>query len=161
MKTLCRRGFSLLEVMIATGILLGAVLVLGELAGLGQRHSSTAEDLANAQWICQNKLNEILAGVASLDAVDSAPLDDDVGWSYSVDVEPVGQVGLTSVRVTVFQDGGLNRSPQQFSLVRWLRDPNYQASANPADQGDNANSSGNANADPLAPRMPSAGGTSP
>ncbi len=121
--------------MLATGILLGCAIVLSELAAIGRHHATSAESLSTAQWLCQNRLNEILAGVAPLENVDSAPLDDDPGWLYSVDVEPVGQVGLESVRVTVTEDTGGARVGQTFSLLRWLRDPNYQAGGQGAGTG--------------------------
>ena len=57
-----RSGFSLLEVIMATAILLGCLIVLGDLAAVGRRHARDAEDLTTAQWLCQTKLNEILAG---------------------------------------------------------------------------------------------------
>jgi hypothetical protein len=125
-----------LEVMLATGILLGCAVVLSELAAIGRQHASSAENLSTAQWLCQNRLNEILAGVVPLENVDSAPLDDDPGWLYSVDVEPMGQAGLESVRVAVTQDTGGVRPGQTFSLVRWVRDPNYQAGGQGAGTGD-------------------------
>ena len=48
---------------------------------------------------------------------------------HSVEVEPLGESGLVSVRVTVWQtkhneeqdDEGIR--PGAFSLVRWMRDP--------------------------------------
>ena len=122
-----RSGFSLLEVLLATSILLGCVIVLSELAAVGRQHASAAEDLSTAQWLCQNRLNQILAGVAPLESVDSAPLDDDPGWLYSVDIEPVGQAGLEAVRISVTQGTGGTRPGQTCTLVRWLRDPGYQA----------------------------------
>jgi hypothetical protein len=112
--------------MLATSILLGCVIVLSELAAIGRQHATTAEALSTAQWLCQNRLNQILAGVAPLESVDSTPLDDDPGWLYSVDVEPVGQAGLEAVRVSVTQDTGGLRPGQTCSLVRWVRDPSYQ-----------------------------------
>jgi len=129
-----RAGFSLLEVMLATSILLGCVIVLSELAGIGRQHAAAAEDISTAQWLCQNRLNQIVAGVAPLESVDSAPLDDDPGWLYSVDVEPVGQAGLEAVRVSVTQDTGGLRPGQTCSLVRWVRDPSYQPGAATTDQ---------------------------
>ncbi len=74
MKSKGRSGFSLLEVLLATGILLGAAIVLSELAGIGARQASAARDLAQAQLLCQSKLNEIVAGIAPVAAARDAPL---------------------------------------------------------------------------------------
>jgi hypothetical protein len=120
--------------MLATSILLACVIVLSELAAIGRQHAGAAEDLSTAQWLCQNRLNQILAGVAPLESADSTPLDDDPGWLYSVDIEPVGQAGLEAVRVSVTQDTGGLRPGQTCSLVRWVRDPTYQPGAATTDQ---------------------------
>lgn len=145
-----RSGFSLMEVLLATAILLGSVIVLGELASMGRQHANSAEELATAQRLCQNKLNEILVGLTSPEPVEAEPLevmlleeetvggdeslpatksDEEPTWMHSVEIEPLGEIGLVSVRVTVWQteyneeedDEGIR--PGAFSLVRWMRDP--------------------------------------
>jgi type II secretory pathway pseudopilin PulG len=128
-----RRAFSLLEVLLATGILLGSLIVLSELASIGRRRVRDAEDLTAAQRICQTKIQEILAGLQDPIPVEDAEVEDEPGWFYSVETGPVsGQQGLIAVRVTVTQDvagaGGqaflpVAGQPRQFALVRWVRDP--------------------------------------
>ncbi len=137
-----RGGFSLLEVLLATGILLGSLIVLSELATIGRRRVRDAEDLTAAQRICQTKMQEILAGLQDPLPVEYAEVEDEPGWFYSVETGPVaGQPGLVAVRVTVAQDlassggqtflsapeGGTLASPAGllpgFTLVRWVRDP--------------------------------------
>lgn len=86
-----RAGFSLMEVLMATSMLLASVIVLGELAGIGRRNASAARELATAEILCENKLNEILAGAAPMSAVDGEPLEDQPGWIYTVTIEPVSQ----------------------------------------------------------------------
>lgn len=116
-----RAGFSLLEVILATGVLLGCLIVLSELAALGRRHTSDAEDLAAAQRICQTKMNEILAGLAPLESFDEAEVEDEPGWLYSVATEATSQPGLVAVRVTVYQDWFEAARPKQYVLVHWVR----------------------------------------
>ncbi len=133
-----RRAFSLLEVLLATGILLGSLIVLSELASIGRRRVRDAEDLTAAQRICQTKIQEILAGLQDPVPVEDAEVEDEPGWYYWVETGPVaGQQGLIAVRVTVAQDvaaaGGQAFLPVasapvagqsgQFTLVRWVRDP--------------------------------------
>lgn len=140
-----RAGFSLMEVLMATSMLLASVIVLGELAGIGRRHASAARELATAQILCENKLNEILAGAAPMSAVDGEPLEDQPGWIFTVSIEPVsqtasaspsrersgspnsGDVGLSALTVTVAPEGENqpekdHRSSKEFSLTRWVRD---------------------------------------
>jgi len=142
-------GFSLLEVIIALGIMAGAMAILGELARAGLRHAEAARDLAEAEIICESKLAEITSGLtqptsvgdtladtAVGDAGTSATPDSDLGkWNYSVDVSPVnGQEGLLAIKVTVSPAQG-SKGPDQsaggqttVTLTRWMIDPNYAAS---------------------------------
>ena len=132
MKPARRAGFSLLEVLLATGILLGSLIVLGQLAVIGRKHADDAENLTTAQLICQTKLNEILGGASPVRSVEQQPVQGAPGWVYSVEVESLGRRGLASLRVTVAED--LPESPQAadgprgkpFTLTRWIRDPRQQ-----------------------------------
>jgi type II secretory pathway pseudopilin PulG len=69
-----RVGFSLIEVILATAILLGSVIVLSELAGIGRRQSNRAEIATIAQQNCETLLNEILLGLRPLEAIENEPL---------------------------------------------------------------------------------------
>ncbi len=74
MASSVRAGFSLMEVILATAILLGSVIVLGELAGMGRRQSQRGRDLAEAQQLCEKTLNEILTGLRPLEPQEQEPL---------------------------------------------------------------------------------------
>lgn len=117
------RGFSLLEVMLATSVLLGCLVVLSELAAVGRIHASVAQDGSTALTICRSKVNEILAGVAPTTSVQKESIDDPPGWWYSVEVEPARQSGVLVLRVTVGQEENPEGRPVEYSLVRWIRDP--------------------------------------
>lgn len=125
-----RRGFSLMEVLLATSILLGSLIVLGQLATVGRMHARDAEKLTTAQLLCQTKLNEILAGVDRVRSVEEESLAD--GWLYSVEVTSADKLHLASLRVTVWEDLPPEEDatdgprPKQFSLTRWIRDPNRE-----------------------------------
>lgn len=69
-----RSGFSLIEVILATAIMLGSVIVLSELAGIGRRQSNRAETATIAQQNCENLLNELLLGIRPLVPIDDEPL---------------------------------------------------------------------------------------
>ena len=125
MKPPRRKGFSLLEVMLATGILLGCLVVLSELANIGRIHAARAQDGSTAARICQSKLNEILAGMAPASPVQDEPVEDSPGWLYSVEVEPLLQRGVVALRVTAYQDEETTDHPLELSLVRWIRDPKW------------------------------------
>lgn len=126
-----RRGFSLLEVVFASAILLGAVVVLGELAHMGIRNAAAARDLTTAEFICRNTLNEITAGILPTEEVENAVVTSTPGWVYSVELIPLEYPGTTALRVTVAEDLPEEQEPLTFSLVRWIpTSPNGNSSLN-------------------------------
>lgn len=117
-----RRGFSLIEVMLSTSILLGCSIALIELATIGRKQASVAYDLNTAQLLCQAKLNEIVAGIATAKPVEDQELIDQPGWMYSVEIERLRSSPLVAVKVSVFEDDLESRRPIRFTLVRWIPD---------------------------------------
>ena len=69
-----RRAFSLLEVIIATAILMGSAVVLARLAGMGREQSQKARLYFEAQQLCEQTLNELLLGMRPVELVQSMPL---------------------------------------------------------------------------------------
>lgn len=124
-----RTGFSLLEVMLATSILLASLIVLGELASVGRRHARDAEQLTAAQFLCRSRLNEILAGAAPLESQAAGEVPELPGWSWKIQVESLGRYGLSSVTVTVARvPPATLETPtavggKSFSLTRWIHSP--------------------------------------
>jgi prepilin-type N-terminal cleavage/methylation domain-containing protein len=116
-----RRGFSLLEVMLATIILLGAIVVLGELARIGSRNVQAACAETEAERIAQSVLGRIVAAGAPPELVRNAPIETSPGWLYSIESEPLDRPGLSAVRVTVSQDLPEEKQPVEYTVVRWLR----------------------------------------
>ncbi len=119
-----RRGaFSLLEVILAMSILLGAIVVLGELARIGRRNASLASALSEAQRLAQNRLAEVVAGAEPLQPLREGTIDGAPGWVCSMDVAPTHHTGLVSVRLAVKQDLPEEKQPVEFVLARWVRKP--------------------------------------
>ena len=69
-----RDGFSLIEVMLATAVLLGSVMVLSELAGIGRRQGQRARDLTRAQLLCERQLSALLTGGQPITPVEQIPI---------------------------------------------------------------------------------------
>lgn len=125
-----RDAFSLLEVLLAMSILLGAVVVLGELARIGRKNAQAAKELTQAQLLCETKLNEILAGIDSSTPREAAAFEEHPDeWLYTVERTPLAHPGVVSLRVTVKRNLPDAYRPAQFSLVRWIRDPEATAGA--------------------------------
>jgi general secretion pathway protein I len=123
-----RKGFSLLEVILALAVLAGSLAVLGEAIRLGLHNAQVTRDLTQAQLLCESKLAEIAAGLTPSDPVQGARFDcvvgdGQTGWLYSISRETMGEEGLLVVCVTVTQDLPPEKRPVQFALVRWIPDP--------------------------------------
>src|SRR5205814_4555202 len=97
--------------------------VLSELARIGSRSAGSAQDLAQAQLLCQTRLNEVLAGIWPLRQVHQAAIENAPGWLASVDIEPLESQSLLAIRVTVTQDAAQKSHSAHCTLVRWIRDP--------------------------------------
>ena len=69
-----RAGFSLIEVIIATAILMASAVVLSRLAGMGREQSQKARLYADAQELCQQTMNELLLQSRPPELVESMPL---------------------------------------------------------------------------------------
>lgn len=128
--TPARDGFSLLEVLLATALLMGSAIVLAELANIGRAHARSAEELAAAQLICQTKLNEMLSGATAVDDIEDQRLAELPGWVLSVDTRSVELPDLVQLRVTVAEaddDDRPRRRRKTFTLVRWIRKPGNES----------------------------------
>jgi hypothetical protein len=118
-----RHGFSLLEVLLATGIMIGSAIVLMELVSIGSRHASAARDLAKSQLLCETRLNEILAHVERIEPSRPTPCEDDPQWVVWVDLRPLPQAGFVALEVNAAREPKPQKQSARFTLVRWVRDP--------------------------------------
>jgi hypothetical protein len=132
-----RLGVSLLEVLIATAMLFGAVVVLSELAQIGRRHAESTGERVVAQQLCHQKLHEVVLGILPV-AAASGPIEEAPGWVYRVEVEPLQDFeeleDLVRVHVVVEQDPqtpelARRRNLRSFRITRWLRLPDGSAAA--------------------------------
>jgi prepilin-type N-terminal cleavage/methylation domain-containing protein len=150
-------GFTLLEVMLALAILVGALAVMGEYGRLGMRNAKTSRDLTRAELLCESVITQIAAGVLStdtktnesvVDPVTGSPIgeqsDDGIGWVYSIATQEIGSDALLiSVTVTVSQSMPTGGHPVSFTLVRWMPNPNASTSSDSGSSGsDSSTSSG-------------------
>lgn len=124
-----RRALSLLEVILAIAILAGAVAALGELVRTGLMNAADARDYTHAEMYAETVMSSIVAGAMPVSSVSNAPVEDNPNYSYSVVTEeaPAGQAGLLKISVTVARNQTSAKRPAQFTLVRWMVDPEMEA----------------------------------
>ncbi len=123
-----RRGFSLLEIILALAIFGGAMAVLSGLIDTGVRAAIEAQDLSRAQMLCESQLEQVLLQTSTPLPVPETALDTgdpNRVWSYMVEVFPAPVTNLHIIRVTVraAPPGLSNGQEATYSLVRWMPDP--------------------------------------
>lgn len=118
-----RAGMTLLEVLLALAIFLGAISVIGQLVTTGSRAAVDAQFKSEAAQRCESLMNEVVSGVLPLQSVSTSPFEDDPRWTWSINVAPGSHVDLLHVDVTVTRTAQSGDLAYEFSLVRWMRNP--------------------------------------
>ena len=128
-----KRGFTLLEMILSLAILAGAMAAIGELVRMGGARSGQAVELTRAELLAESMMAEIAAGARTSDPVFMAPYEEEFGadgepmWLYSIETENTEQQGMLSIRVTVARNDESGGGGTQYSLVRWMVDPEFLA----------------------------------
>ncbi len=125
-----RRGFSLLEILLALAILGGSLAALSQMASIGMDSAREAREMSIARITCQTILNELLIqNITPTPLADTpvTPCDSSsiIPYSYSVDVQPGALDGMLIVRVTVVAENPDDPAMAlaTCSLTRWMIDP--------------------------------------
>lgn len=123
-----RRGLSLLEVIIALAILGLGLATIGELIRIGTDSAKRARQQTTAQLLCQNKLEEIRAGILAPESI--GPLnfeiyETDQPWMYTIERQQFDAEGLLQITVTVEEVTTAIR-PMRFFLTTWMIDPELE-----------------------------------
>ena len=138
-----RGGLTLLEVLIALGIFLMALVAISTLVTASADQALEIQQRSRAIQLCQSKLAEVIAGVVPLSGQGDAPFDEDPNWSWSLDADQGDIAGLWKVTVHVSRQQP-NGSRIECSLDRLLLDPSLRGStldASTIAAANNANSS--------------------
>ena len=128
-------GFSLLEVVIATAILVSSSMVLLRLLSVGEQHQSRGERRAMAQIVAQSILDHLLVDEALRQSMDEQPAPGYLDWTYTVEVDkaetPNSPIDLSidRLRIRVYatkergERPGLSEAARRpdFELIRWMR----------------------------------------
>jgi len=112
-----RSGLTLIEILLASVILAGALAALSQQNATGVEAALRSQLETEAAVQCQSKLNRLLAeGVPAGDVTDQ-PVDHDERWRWSARIGPSDYAGLKWLTVTVHQNGR-NKAISTFSLSR-------------------------------------------
>jgi prepilin-type N-terminal cleavage/methylation domain-containing protein len=121
-----RRGFSLLEVILALAIFTLALTAIGELMRLGLRNAALARDTTRAQTLAESVLNELASQAIEVTPVSDQVSEFDPDFQYSIQIAPVEVAGLLSATVYARRVNSTNPN-DGFTVTRWIPDPQYIA----------------------------------
>jgi prepilin-type N-terminal cleavage/methylation domain-containing protein len=124
-----RHGFSLLEVIIATAILVASSMVLLRLLSVGQLHQTRGETRTIAHIVCQSLIDQWLIDPSLRRDTEMEAVPDRADWAFTAEVEQAEissmervriRVYLTDVRETIGGEIATEQRPA-YELVRWMR----------------------------------------
>ncbi len=112
-----RHGLSLLEVILATAILLAATVTLARLAFVTTQHAQRAEDRSTAIEIAEFQMQQLLLGQLPLQTTAPGPVLEEVAtlgtdsavshpwdqWQYAIQVQATQLPQVYRVQVDVFR----------------------------------------------------------
>jgi Tfp pilus assembly protein PilV len=99
-----RRGFSLLEAIIAVGIFVASMAFIGQLMDVGLRLTDLGRERTQALLRCESTMEEIVAGIRRLENTSQAMAKEDPAdprWKVTVSREETTVSGLSRVTVRV------------------------------------------------------------
>jgi hypothetical protein len=118
-----RAGVSLLEVVLAMGIFIGAVAALNQISNNGARAAIESRLMTKAILRCETKLGEVVAAIEPLVDVGETAFEDDPNWTWSLATSDGPHADVLTVTVTVNFNGPSSLSSTTYSISRLIRDP--------------------------------------
>jgi prepilin-type N-terminal cleavage/methylation domain-containing protein len=85
-----RHGFTLLEILIALSIFVGAVAVLSRLVTLGLDSADFARLQAEGTLLIENRFAELDAAILEVSAASGSADEGFPGWTYDLEIENAG-----------------------------------------------------------------------
>jgi prepilin-type N-terminal cleavage/methylation domain-containing protein len=116
-----RRGFTLIEVLVALVVAVAAMSLISQGFMTGARASATSQNATRAALYGQRVLTDYETGELDLTSPQSGTFDDDPDFSYETQVEASSDVvGLNKLTVVVkWRERNDDRT---YQLVRLMRD---------------------------------------
>ena len=116
-----RRGFTLIEVLVALVVAVAALSLISQGFMTGARSSATSQNATRAALYAQRVLTDYETGEIDLTSAQRGTFDDDPDFSYETQIDTGGDVvGLTKLTVVVkWKERNDDRT---YQLVRLMRD---------------------------------------
>lgn len=111
-------GFTLLEVILAIVIFVGAITVLSRLLIIGLENAELSDWQARAWLVAENQWAEIESGIRTISDTGPYELDEMPGWQWSLAAEPTETSHLYRVTIRVEK---LANGPGQGRFVEFTR----------------------------------------
>ncbi len=119
-------GFTLLEVILAIGILAAALAVVGEVTHLSFLNAEAAAMEGDALLIGESVMAQVVAGLIAPAELPATPWNsepEEPTWQYSISVSPTEMEDLLVVTVQVEQIASEDGAAIAVELVNWIADP--------------------------------------
>jgi prepilin-type N-terminal cleavage/methylation domain-containing protein len=100
-----RKGFTLLEVLLALAILLFSLAAIGNLSFVGMKASARCHLQSEACWHAHTVLEEIGAGIRKPVTAGPMPIEAGSAWMVKIRARPTDIPRLTDVEVQVWKAG--------------------------------------------------------
>lgn len=117
-----RRGFTLLEVILALAIFVGAIAVLSRLLVVGVENAEMAEGQARAWLIAESRWAELESGVRSLSENGPFAVEEFPGWEWGFQIENSEYPSLYRVILSVRHAPSGQVPGESIELTRYLFD---------------------------------------
>ncbi len=118
-----RQGITLLEVLIALAIFLGAFTIISQIMRTGTQASNHGQQQNEIVLRARSLMNEVLAGSVEMEPVQEASFDDTdaYAWSMTISDGPIPDLFVVELTVARRRQNGTIDMP--FTLTRYMRDP--------------------------------------
>jgi hypothetical protein len=100
-----RNGNSLLEILIATSILLVSIAAIGNQVNVGVQAGLRVQLESEASWHCQTILQESIANSIRLPSAKPSPVPNHNDWLYQVRIKDDPILNLALITVEVWKPG--------------------------------------------------------
>ena len=115
-----RRGFTLIEVLVALVVAVAALTLLAQGFSIGARASVNSQFVTRAALLSQRVITDFETGQLTLTGNQNGKFDDEPDFTYQTTSEAGSITGLTQLTVTIqWQERNTDRS---FVVVRLMKD---------------------------------------